>query len=154
MVKEEGEMFQPDVLVSISSIVAGFATAVLLLRIQREVQMAEKGKRSWIPGSDWLLIATIFASLFLVLLPVVAIKFSTDIGNRIPTAVCAGTLVVMGLYPFSILAHYRLIFGRNRSGERERTEPAEKLIVGIIATIALVVGILVLANGQITIHIV
>jgi hypothetical protein len=41
-------------------------------------------------------------------------------------------------YIFGILAHYRLILGKNQSGKRDNPEPAEGIIVILAAVLAVV----------------
>jgi hypothetical protein len=152
-----------DVLASISSIVAGFGTAVLLFRIQRELYMDEKKQPQWVPGSDWMLIVAIGLSLLFVLLPITAINFSSTIGSRIPVASCAASLILMAGYPFAILAHYRLILYSNiengtpsigpeedQNNGRVRTEPAEAKVILVTGIVSVFVGVIILVFGQIT----
>jgi uncharacterized membrane protein len=143
-------MPSPDILASISSIVAGFGIAVLLFRVQREMQMAKEGEKVWIPGSDRMLIAAVALSLFFVLLPIISVHFSSEVSSRIPVACCAASLVLMTGYPLSILAHYRLIFSQNASGERSETEPAESTIIILTVLTAIIIGIVIIRVGQIT----
>jgi uncharacterized membrane protein len=118
-----------DTLASIASIIAGFGVAMLFFRIQRELQMHKEGETIWIPHADWLLISATLVSLLLVILPLIAFDPSSSLQTRLPTAACAASALMVAGYIFGILAHYRLIFGKKRSGPRENPEPAERLLV-------------------------
>jgi hypothetical protein len=121
-------------LASIASIIAGFSVAMLYFRIQRELDMGQKGERNWIPWSDWLLIAAIMLSLLLGIIPLLAMRMSSKAYLILPSSSCAGASILVAGYPLAILAHYRFILGGSRKGPRYNPEPAERWIV--LATFA------------------
>jgi hypothetical protein len=122
-------MVDDSILATIASIIAGFGAAMLFFRIQRELQMSENNEVTWIPWAYWLLIfATIF-SLLMVIFPIVTVSSRSGILKSLPAAGCSAASIMVAGYILGILAHYRLIFGRNRSGPRENPEPAERIIV-------------------------
>ena len=134
-------VIDPGVLVTVASITAGFGITVLFFRIDRELRMNERGERIWLPWADWLLLAATFASLLLVLLPVILFPESEGLGSRLPTAGCAAATVGLAGYLFGILAHYRLLFGSARSGPRGNPEPSERIVV--LATVIAAIGVFV-----------
>ena len=48
-----------------ASTIAIFGSAMLVFRVQREMEMAGKGERNWIPWADWLLLGATITSLLL-----------------------------------------------------------------------------------------
>jgi hypothetical protein len=126
-----------ETLATVASIIAGFGAAMLAFRIEREVQGQEEGEATWIPWADALLIGAIFASLLLVILPIVSFQMARGFAARLPRAACSASCILVSGYILSILAHYRLLFGRKRRGERENPEPAERwLVIGTILVAA------------------
>jgi hypothetical protein len=123
----------PGILGTVSSITVGFGITVLFFRIDRELRMAERRERIWIPWADWLLLAATLGSLIAVLLPLVLFPDSEVLGLRVPAAGCAAALVCLTGYVIGALAHYRLILASGRHGPRSNPEPAERVVV--IATV-------------------
>ena len=116
--------------------VVGLSFTILIFRIKREIDMAEKGETTWIAFSDWLVaIALIVAGLF-VLVPLLA---SDAAGRgRLPlSALVFAVVMVLGWVP-AILAHYRLIFRGKRTGPRDNPEPAEGAIVLVVVLLSAV----------------
>jgi hypothetical protein len=107
---------------------------MLSFRIQRELQMQEKEEICWIPKADWLLVAATLVALLLVILPIVALSWAAV--NRLAAAACAASTIMIAGYVPSILAHYRLIFGRNRTGPRDNPEPSERFLIWLTALLA------------------
>jgi hypothetical protein len=123
----------PGILGTVSSITAGFGITVLFFRIDRELRMAERRERIWIPWADWLLFAATMGSLIAVLLPLVLLPESELLGLRVPAAGCAAALVCLTGYVVGALAHYRLIFASGGHGPRANPEPAERVVVIVTA---------------------
>lgn len=139
-------MADDSILATIASIIAGFGAAMLFFRIQRELQMSKNNEVTWIPWADWLLIfATIF-SLLMVIFPIVTVSSRSGILKSLPAAGCSAASIMVTGYILGILAHYRLIFGRNRSGPRESPEPAEK-IIAFFCILFSVVGFFIVLFG-------
>ena len=137
------ELIAPDVgmLSTIASIISAFGIAMLVFRIQRELEMHKAREINWIPNCDWLLVSATEISLLLVLLPLLVVP-RTSRWIALPTAACASASVLVAGYIPAILAHYRLIFSGKRFGPRTNPEPSERLIV--LATVAAAVLIAVL----------
>jgi hypothetical protein len=110
---------------------------MLFFRIQRELQMGKEGEPVWIPLADWLLVCATLVSLLLVILPLVALTAAAGVLRRLPAAACSASSVLVAGYILSILAHYRLLFGRKRTGPRANPEPAEKILVFMTGALAL-----------------
>jgi peptidoglycan biosynthesis protein MviN/MurJ (putative lipid II flippase) len=118
-----------DTLATVASIIAGFGAAMLAFRIEREAEGQEEGESPWIPWADALLLSAIFASLLLVVLPIVSFPKPHGLAATVPRAACSAACILASGYIVSILAHYRLLFGRKRRGERQNPEPAERWLV-------------------------
>jgi hypothetical protein len=132
----------PDagMLTTVASIISALGGAMLVFRIQREIEMHKAGEITWIPKCDLLLIAATEISLLLVLLPSLVISHSSR-WMVLPAAACASTVILMAGYVPGILAHYRLILSGGRSGPRTNPEPSEfwiMLFTGISAVLAAV----------------
>ena len=122
---------------TIASVIAGFGSAMLIFRIQRELQMGQETEVQWIPWADRLLILATLVALLLVLLPLVATTNRPGVMAHLPAAGCAAALILMAGYILAILAHYRLFLGKGRSGPRKNPEPAERIVVLATGLIAL-----------------
>jgi hypothetical protein len=139
-------MLDASTLASIASIIAGFGAAILVFRLQRELQMDEKGEPTWIAFADWLIFAATLTSLLLVIFPIVVFDLSSGFFSQLPPASCAAASLMVAGYIPSIFAHYRLIWGKNRTGQRENPEPAERVLVWLTFLIASVVFVLIFAD--------
>lgn len=129
----------------VAAIIAGFGSAVLVFRIQRESDMYKLGERTWIPWADRLLIASVVIALVFVLLPLIVSPATAS--TRVPLfsrALLAASIILLAGYVFSILAHYRLIFGGEREGPRINPEPAEEAIVNLAIASASIVSITII----------
>lgn len=114
-------------LISVAGIVIAFGVAVLVFRLRRELEMADKGERAWVAFSDWLVIIAMGVASLFVILPLLAGDSASS--ARLPRAAAALSVVLaLGWVP-SILAHYRLILGPSRTGPRHNPEPGELLVV-------------------------
>jgi hypothetical protein len=120
-------MNHPDILVTAASIIAGFGSAVIAFRLERELDIEEKNEerpthrkeRHWIPVSDWLVVVASVGALCFVVAPLVAAESPSDSMIRLASAVCSAAAVMLGGYIPSILAHYHFIYGLTE----ERTNP-------------------------------
>lgn len=130
-------MVADSVLADIASIMAGFGSAMLFFRIERELRMGGKNEVTWIPWADWLLLSATLACLLLVILPMVALGPRRGMLQNLPAAGCSAASVMVAGYIFGILAHYRLILGKSRSGPRDNPEPAERVLVLLAAALAI-----------------
>ena len=126
-------------LATVASVIAGFGAAILVFRIQRELQAHEQLEPQWIPWADRLLVVATLVALLLVLLPLVAASNRPGYMAQLPAAACTAAICMVAGYILAILAHYRLIVGRRRSGPRANPEPAEKwlVLVSIAAAVLL-----------------
>jgi len=114
---------------SVATIIAGFSATMLYFRIQRELDMGNRGEINWIPWSDWLLIVAMMVSLVLCIIPLVLMPTASKAYRILPPASCASATILLAGYPFAILAHYRFIFRQRRAGPRTNPEPAERWTV-------------------------
>jgi hypothetical protein len=130
-------MADASTLATIASVISGFGVAMLFFRIQRELSMHEQLEVNWIPWADRLLIGATLISLFLVVVPLVALRATSLFKGRLPSAACAAASIMVGGYVLAILAHYRLFLGRHRRGPRSNPEPAEAAVVCVTLAVAL-----------------
>jgi len=134
-------MPDPAILATVASIISFLGAIMLFLRIQRELKVTEQNEDIRIPWADWLLIGAALTSLILVILPIMAIGPESRLVMKVSIAGCsASTALVAGYFP-SILAHYRLFFGKSRLGARENPEPAEKLLVRLTLAVSVLLFI-------------
>lgn len=125
-----------------ASITSAFGAAMLVFRIQRELEMNRAGEINWIPLCDWLLIGATEISLLLVLVALTMLSGTSRLAN-LPVAACACASVLLAGYIPAVLAHYRLIFAGGRSGARTNPEPSERIIVIVTCALALLTAIVV-----------
>jgi hypothetical protein len=90
--------------------------------------MHERDEQIWIPWADRLLVGATLVSLLVVLLPLVMFRGSA-LAMSVAVAACSASIVLVAGYVLAILAHYRLLWGRSRSGSRDNPEPAERVLV-------------------------
>ena len=127
---------------TLATIIVGFTANILAFRLAREARM----KRKWVPWADRMLIGGSVVALGFVILPTVVSQKMNPAG-LMPRAACAAVLVMLGGYFFAILAHYRLVFGRDPKIPREAGEPAEKIIVWITLVVAVCVVLVVICKS-------
>ena len=118
-----------DSYLTIASIFAGFAVAVLLFRIQRELYVREVlHQQPWLAWADYLIFGALLLSLLLVVLPLTILGATSKV-LPFAAASCAAAAILLAAYPFAILDHYRIEIGTYREGRRFKGEPIEKAIV-------------------------
>lgn len=122
---------------AIASIVAAFSVTMLVFRVQRELGMPKRGVGSWIPPADQLLLVTSTLALVAVLLPLVAAHPSSWVHQCLPAPACAALVILLGAYPFALLAHYRFIFSGDRQGVRGPSEPGEVRVITTAVVLAI-----------------
>ena len=124
-------------LIALAAIIIGFGSTIVTFRIQREVAMEKEAERIWLPWADWLILLAIGLSVTFVVLLLAKV---TPVRTAFAAAAGATAIVLEAGYIPSILAHYRIWFGKGRHQKRiprEQGEPAEKVFV--ILTIAVAV---------------
>jgi hypothetical protein len=129
-------------LASISSIVGAFGAGMLFFRIGRELQMQSKNEPIWIPRADLLILGATLLSLFQLLLLIAVDEFSQI--RLLARAMTGSSIVLLIAYLPALLSHYRIWFGRGRTGPREIGEPWEILFVyggGLIAVTIMIIAI-------------
>jgi hypothetical protein len=135
---------------TVASIMAGFGVTVLMFRIQRELTVEnnpDDPDLRWLPWADWLILGSIVLSLGGVVFPLVAADNPEGLPFAFAAACCAAASLLLVAYPFAILDHYRLVWGKGRWRKSMRNtiaEPGEKIIVvtTFIAAILALAGIL------------
>jgi hypothetical protein len=126
-------------LITAAAIIAATGTATLMFRLQREIQIMERCKeQNWLACADWLAIASMVAALITVV--ALALFGQASLVIRLASSLISAGAILFAGYPFAILAHYRLLFGKNREGPRENPEAAEKYIILAISLLALLLS--------------
>ena len=128
-----------DPYLTVASILAGFGVTVLMFRIQRELYVREKHPESpiWLAWADYLVIAATLQSLLLVILPLIIFQGRIPEVEVVARGACASSVILIAVYPFAILDHYRIEWGKKREFPRRKGEPIEKVVVIGAAVIAL-----------------
>ena len=139
-------MLDAAVLATVAGIIAGFGSAMLLFRLQRELQMAGEGESTWIPWADRSLGAATLIALLAVLLLVSGLP-PEPWRTRLASAFCTSAVLLLAGYFPAALAHYRLLFGASRSGPRSNPEPGERGITWLFVIMAAVAFVLVLGRN-------
>ena len=147
---EGGQIRMPDptILATVASIISALGAVMLFFRIQRELQMTQQNEDIWIPWADWLLIAATLTSLILVILPIVGVGPESKLVMKVAIAGCAASTTLVAGYILSVLAHYRLLFGKSRKGARENPEPVEKLLIRLTVGVSVVLFIVALIRSK------
>jgi hypothetical protein len=123
----EARMSHAGTLVTAASLIAGFGSALIAFRLQRELDIEEKNEQRpahlreqhWFPASDWLIVASNLAALCLVVVPLVALESPSRRLVRFCSATCCAAAIMLAGYIPSILAHYRFLVGLTE----ERSNP-------------------------------
>jgi hypothetical protein len=117
---------------TVASILAGFGVTVLMFRIQRELLVEHDPDWTWLPWADWLVMSSIALSLIGVVLPLVVVSDPEQFAFAFAAASCAAASLLLAAYPFAIIDHYRLVWGKGRYRKSMRNaivEPGERVIV-------------------------
>jgi phosphoglycerol transferase MdoB-like AlkP superfamily enzyme len=125
-------------LIALAAIIIGFGSTIIAFRIQREVAMDEKGERLWVPWADWLVLLAIALCVAFVIFLLARV---TPCRIAFASAAGASAIVLEAGYIPSILAHYRILFGKDRTKQRlprERGEPAEMVFVTLTVVLAVI----------------
>jgi uncharacterized membrane protein len=141
-------MPDPTILATVASLISVFGAVMLFFRIERELKITQQNEDIWIPWADWLLIAATLTSLILVILPMVTVGPESKLVMKVSIAACSASTALVAGYILSILAHYRLLFGKSRLGARENPEPAEKLLVRLTIVVSVLLFIVVVIRSK------
>ena len=132
-----------DAVINVSALIAGFGMMMLYFRIERELKMRERGEPIWIPWADWLLISASVISLTAVILPLLLLdQHVASYLVEITKLACSISILFVVGYFFSILTHYRLIWGGGRKGPRQNPEPSEKVVIIITYIFAIMMSVM------------
>ena len=116
---------------TVASILSVFGIAILMFRIDRELYMQERhpDRPSWLAWADYLVLVSIMISLLLVVFPLAALPSPGKKMLAFAAGGCASSAILLAAYPLAILDHYRIGIGASRTGERNKGEPIEKVLV-------------------------
>jgi cytochrome bd-type quinol oxidase subunit 2 len=56
-------------LLTAAAVIVGFGITVIMFRVQREIQVQEKGEPNWLAWSDYLILGSILLTIGLAILP-------------------------------------------------------------------------------------
>jgi hypothetical protein len=137
-------MAHQDTLVTAASVIAGFGSALIAFRLQRELDIEQKNEEKpksqreehWFPASDWLLVISNVSALCFVVVPLVALDSPSRQVVHTCSAICAATAIMLAGYIPSILAHYHFFYGLTK----ERTNPTfwEAIFIALTSVAAVV----------------
>jgi hypothetical protein len=135
-------MSHEDTLVTAASLIAGFGSAVIVFRLELDIEEKNmerpirQEEDHWIPASDWLIVASSICALSLVVAPLVAIK-SPSVGTvRLASAVCSAAAIMLAGYIPSILTHYRFIYELSKVRKNSTFWEAVFLSLTVVAALA------------------
>ena len=134
----------PEAYLTVASILAGFGVTVLMFRIQRELQVVNEPddpQLTWLSWADWLVVGSITLSLIGVVVPLVAVSEPKQWSYALAAASCTAASLLLAAYPFAIVDHYRLVWGKTRWRKTMRNkiaEPGAKIIVAIAFIAAII----------------
>ena len=91
-----------------AGVVSGFQIGAFTWRINRELEMAHRGERVWVPVADWLNVA----ALVVTLLGVYAAGALGLLPVQDSALMFGWSVLLLACWPFAMLGHYDLL-GRN-----------------------------------------
>ena len=95
-------MATPPELLTTAAILLGFELTAFAWRIQREIFMARRDERTWLPLADWaILLAVLFTGLGLLL-------SLLEVEERPVRFVIGIAILCVVAYPFALAGHYDL----------------------------------------------
>jgi hypothetical protein len=124
---------------TVASITAGFGVTVFMFRVQRELTFENNPDDTRLAWADYLILASISLALVGAVLPLMLAPDPGPICYRLAAASCAASSVLLLAYPFAILDHYRIEWGKRRfrtSPSHAKGEPLEKALVVVSAVVA------------------
>lgn len=135
----------PGDLIAVAALIVGFAVTVIMFRVQRELWVQERDPKwpNWLSWSDYLIVPSVILAI-IALVVLLAIPGITQHRRAFAAASCVAAIILQAGYIPGILAHYRIEIGRHRTADREKGEPAEKVIVYVSVSLATLVFIFVL----------
>jgi hypothetical protein len=93
------------------AILIAMQIAVLGWRINREIPLGDKGRRTWFPVADYVNVL----SLISVILYCVVLPLNGSEEPEIAKIVLTIGFILMGMYPINMIGHYRFMSPRGRS---------------------------------------
>jgi len=132
-------LIEAGAILTVTSIIAGFSVAVIMFRLQRELQISDRNwqrpKRepvpTWLPLADFLVISAVLLSFLGAVLPLLSRQRPASEILRLAAAACAASTVLLAGYVPSILAHYRFVFCLHKS--RPYLQLCEMIFVALTA---------------------
>lgn len=150
-------MIDPGSIITAASIVAGFGVTVLMFRLQRELAISDANWRrrkqesttvtdtaTWLPLADLLVLVAVLMALLVGVAPLLmsASPSANDLSEA-AAASAAATVLLAGYVP-SILAHYNMLVGLDKT--RRNPQPLEAIFVLATVTWAAVTYVRVLRS--------
>jgi|SRR5579862_4107647 len=134
----------PDTLVTAASLIAGFGSALIAFRLQRELDIEEKNERRprhlrerhWFPASDWLIVVSNIAALCFVVAPLVALESPSQPLLHIASATCCASAIMLAGYIPSILAHYQFFVGLTQKRSNPTSWEGVFILITVLAALA------------------
>ena len=116
-----------------AGIILGFEVTWFTWRISREVKMAGKRERTWLPPADIVnLIAMVVIAIGVFILPILGL-IDIDLVKRL---FALAVLIFVG-YPFALAGHYQL-FSAKRKEKQTRCSFQERIVLLVIAALTVI----------------
>jgi hypothetical protein len=106
-----GIAMAPDTLSRLAPPLIALQFAAFGWRVNREINLSDAGRATWIPIPDVLNIMSLFATV----LCLIVVPIATDSYFWLSRMVLAGGYVLIAFHPFTMAAHYRLWNRKGRS---------------------------------------
>ncbi len=97
----------PDTVRSAAGVLVGFQVAAFTLRINREIEVGDRGGRTWLPAADYVnLVSMTVALVGFFIAPIMGFY-----GEPTAAKALGLSLVLLACYPYALAGHYELFPG-------------------------------------------
>jgi hypothetical protein len=124
----------PDTVRSAAGVIVGFQVAAFTLRINREIEVGDRGERTWLPLADYVnLVSMTVALVGFFIAPIVGFY-----GEPTAAKALGLSLVLLACYPYALVGHYELFTGEDREDRtRDYCPRQEKIAITVTLLLAL-----------------
>jgi hypothetical protein len=124
-----------------AGVLLGFQLTAFTWRLNRELEMGDRGERVWVPLADMLNLAA-----FVVVVGGVYVLPVLGVSDRaLPRDALGLGVVMLAFYPFALLGHYELFKPPDDPDDQRPRCPGQEQIVLVVAALA-VIAYLVVAS--------
>ena len=138
-----GAAMTPDTLYRLAPPLIALQFAAFGWRVNREINLGDSGRATWIPIPDVLNIMSLLATVICL----IVVPIATDSYFWLSRVVLGAGYVLIAFHPFTMAAHYRLWSrdGRNKyvtAGKDYPYATGEELVSALISIILAVLSVL------------